>query len=176
MKFTAQQIADLVNGEIVGNADTAVSTLSKIEEGKPGSISFLSNPAYTSHLYTSNASIVIINKSFELTKEVSSTLIKVENADIAFSKLLEMYNQVKLNKTGIAPMSAIHATATIGENVYAGEFVVIGENVTIGNNVKLYPHVFIGDNAVVGDDTILFSGVKIYSCLLYTSPSPRDRG
>ena len=163
MEFTAQQIADLVGGEIVGNANASVSTLSKIEEGKPGSISFLANPTYTPHLYTSEASIVIINKSFEVTKAVNSTLIKVENADAAFAKLLEMYNQVKLNKSGISKMTSIDESSKLGENIYAGEFVVIGKNVTIGNNVKLYPHVFIGDNSVIGDDSILFSGVKVYS-------------
>ena len=163
MEFTAQQIADLVGGEIVGNANASVNALSKIEEGKPGSISFLSNPTYTPHLYTSNASIVIINKSFELTKKVNSTLIKVDNADAAFAKLLEMYNQVKLNKSGISKMTSIDESSTLGAHIYAGEFVVIGKNVKIGNNVKLYPHVFIGDNSVIGDDSILFSGVKVYS-------------
>lgn len=163
MEFTAQQIAGLLQGEIVGDGTVKISKLAKIEEGEPGSISFLANPKYTPYLYTTKASLVIINKSFELTGPVTATLIKVESAEIAFAKLLEMYNQVKLNKTGISKHAFIAETATVGDNIYAGEFAVIGEHVKIGNNVKIYPQVFIGDNAVIGDNTTLFAGVKIYS-------------
>ncbi len=163
MEFTAQQIAGLLQGEIVGDATVKISKLAKIEEGEPGSISFLANPKYSPYLYTTKASLVIINKSFELTGSVTATLIKVESAEIAFAKLLEMYNQVKLNKTGISKQAFIAETAKVGDNIYAGEFAVIGEHVKIGNNVKIYPQVFIGDNAVIGDNTTLFAGVKIYS-------------
>jgi len=163
MQFSAQQIAALLQGQIEGDANVSVNKLSKIEEGVPGSISFLSNPLYTPYLYTTNASLVIVNKDLVLTGPVSSTLIRVEAADIAFAKLLEMYNQVKLNKTGISKLSFISETATVGSNIYAGEFSFIGENVTIGNNVKIYPQVYVGDNAVIGDNTTLFAGVKIYS-------------
>ncbi len=104
MEFTAKQIAALVNGQIEGNPEERITKLSKIEEGEPGSISFLANPLYTQHIYTTKASVVIISKSFVLTAPVSTTLIKVDSAENAFSKLLEMYNQVKLNKTGISKL------------------------------------------------------------------------
>jgi UDP-3-O-[3-hydroxymyristoyl] glucosamine N-acyltransferase len=163
MEFTAKQIAELLNGQIEGNADVKISKLSKIEEGESGSISFLANPKYTQFLYTTAASLVIINKDFVLTEPVSATLIRVDSAEIAFSKLLEMYNQIKLNKTGISKQSFISDSAKVGSNVYAGEFAFIGDNAKIGNNVKIYPQVYIGDNAVIGDNTTLFAGVKIYS-------------
>lgn len=163
MEFSAKQIADLLNGQIEGNANVKITKLSKIEEGVEGSISFLANPKYTQYIYTTKASLVIVNKDLVLTAPVSATLIRVESAENAFAKLLEMYNQIKLNKSGISKMASIAASATVGKNIYAGEFVVVGENVTIGNNVKIYPQVFIGDNAVIGDNTTLFAGVKIYS-------------
>ena len=163
MQFTATQIAGLLNGQIEGNADVSVTKLSKIEEGVPGSISFLSNPLYTQYLYNTAASVVIINKDFELTAPVTSTLIRVESAANAFAQLLEMYNQVKLNKKGISKMAFIAESAKVGSDIYAGEFSFVGENASIGNNVKIYPQVYIGDNAVIGDNTTLFAGVKIYS-------------
>ena len=163
MEFTAKQIADLLNGEIEGNADVKVSTLSKIEEGTPGSISFLANPKYTPYIYDTKASLVIVNKDFVATAPVSTTLIKVESAQNAFTRLLEMYNQIKLNKTGISPQAFISENAKVGTNIYAGPFSFVGENAVIGNNVKIYPQVYIGDNVVVGDNTTLFSGVKLYS-------------
>ncbi len=163
MEFTAQQIAGLLNGQIEGDANVKITKLSKIEEGETGSISFLANPKYTHYIYSTNASLVIVNKDLELTAPVSATLIRVDSAEIAFSKLLEMYNQVKLNKSGISKHSFISETAKVGSNIYAGEFAVVGENVKIGNNVKIYPQVFIGDNSVIGDNTTLFAGVKVYS-------------
>ncbi len=163
MEFSAEQIAGLLNGKIEGNANVKVSKLSKIEEGEVGSISFLANPKYTPYIYTTKASLVIINKDFELTAPVATTLIRVDSAEIAFSKLLEMYNQIKLNKVGISKQCFISDTAKVGTDAYVGEFAVIGDNAKIGNNVKIYPQVFIGDNAVVGDNTTLFAGVKIYS-------------
>ncbi|MCW3092797.1 MAG: lpxD [Ferruginibacter sp.] len=163
MQYSATQIAGLLNGTIEGNAEVTVSKLSKIEEGVPGSISFLSNPHYTQYLYGTQASVVIINRSFVLTAPVTTTLIRVESAENAFAQLLEMYNQVKLNKKGISKLSFISESATIGNDIYAGEFSFVGENATIGNNVKIYPQVYIGDNAVIGDNTTLFAGVKIYS-------------
>lgn len=163
MLFTATQIAQLLNGEIAGDATVSVNKLSKIEEGVPGSISFLSNPLYAPYLYNTQASIVIINKTFELTAPVSATLIKVESAENAFAQLLEMYNKVKLDKKGISKMAFIADSATVGKDIYAGEFSFVGENAVIGDNVKIYPQVYIGDNAVIGDNTTLFAGVKIYS-------------
>ncbi len=163
MQFTATQIAGLLNGQIEGNANATVTKLAKIEEGVPGSISFLSNPLYTQYLYDSGASIIIINNNFVLTAPVIATLIRVESAEKSFAQLLEMYNEVKLNKKGISKMSFIAETATVGTDIYAGEFSFVGENAVIGNNVKIYPQVYIGDNAVIGDNTTLFAGVKIYS-------------
>ena len=163
MQFTATQIAGLLNGQIEGNAEVSVTKLSKIEDGVPGAIAFLSNPKYTQYLYSTEASIVIIHTNFELTSPVAATLIRVDNPDQAFAKLLEMYNEVKLNKKGISKLSFIADSATVGNDIYAGEFAFVGENAVIGNNVKIYPQVYIGDNAVIGDNTTLFAGVKIYS-------------
>ncbi|MGK0325423.1 MAG: UDP-3-O-[3-hydroxymyristoyl] glucosamine N-acyltransferase [Polaribacter sp.] len=163
MKFTAQQIADILEGEVVGNPNEEVSKLSKIEEGEKGSLTFLSNPKYNPFLYTTNASVTIVNKAFELEKEISTTLIKVENAYKSFSKLLEFYNEVKNNKTGREAPHFIADSAKIGDNEYLGAFSYIGENVSIGQNVKIYPNCYIGDNTVIGDNCVIFSGVKIYS-------------
>ncbi len=163
MKFTAKQIADVLEGIVVGNPDIEVSKLSKIEEGKKGSLTFLSNPKYTPFLYTTNASIAIVNKDFEPEKPIQTTLIKVENAYQAFSKLLAYYNQVKLHKVGIEQPSFISETATLGNDVYIGAFAYIGKNVKLGDNVKIYPNTFIGDNVNIDDNTTLFAGVKIYS-------------
>lgn len=163
MEFTAKQISELLNGKVEGNPDVKVNKLSKIEEGEEGSISFLANPLYTQYIYSTKASVVIVNKDFNPTAPIPATLIRLESAAAAFAELLEKYNQIKLNKTGIAKQSFISDTATVGTNAYIGEFAVIGENVQIGNNVKIYPQVYIGDNVVIGDNTTLFAGVKIYS-------------
>ena len=143
MQVTAQQIAGLLNGKIEGDDSVSVSKLAKIEEGEPGSISFLGNPLYTQYIYTTKASIVIVNKDFEATAPINTTLIRVESAQSAFGKLLEMYNEVKLNKVGISKLSFISESAKIGEKNYAGEFSFVGDNVKIGNNVKIYPQVYI---------------------------------
>jgi UDP-3-O-[3-hydroxymyristoyl] glucosamine N-acyltransferase len=163
MQFTAQQIAGLLNGRVEGNADAVVSKLSKIEEGSPGSVSFLANPLYTPHIYNTQASVVIVNNDFVLTAPVTATLVRVENAGNAFTQLLEMYNVVKLNKKGISKMAFIADSASLGSDIYVGEFSFVGENAVIGNNVKIYPQVYIGDNAVIGENTTIFAGVKIYS-------------
>lgn len=146
MKFTAEQIAGILEGEIVGNANAEVSRLSKIEEGTEGSLTFLSNPKYTNFIYTTKASITIVNDSFVPETPISTTLIKVADAYKAFSKLLEFYNQVKLNKNGIETPSFISESAVYGENLYLGSFSYISDNVKLGNNVKIYPGSFIGDN------------------------------
>ncbi|AVM49222.1 UDP-3-O-(3-hydroxymyristoyl)glucosamine N-acyltransferase [Capnocytophaga sp. oral taxon 878] len=163
MKFTALQIAEVLGGEVEGNPEIEVYKLSKIEEGCEGSISFLANPKYKHFIYTTDASIVIVGKDFEAETPIKATLVKVEDAYGAFSRLLEFYNNVKLNKVGIEQPSFIAATASLGQNVYVGAFAYIGENVIIGENVKIYPHVYIGDNAVIGDNVTLFAGCKVYS-------------
>lgn len=163
MKFKAQQIADILEGDLVGNPEEEVSKLSKIEEGEKGSLTFLSNPKYNAYLYTTNASVAIVNRSFVPEKEVKTTLIKVDDAYKSFSKVLEFYNEVKNNKLGREQPHYIAASSIIGENEYIGAFAYIGENVKIGDNVKIYPNAYIGDNTVIGDDTVIFAGVKIYS-------------
>ncbi|WCO03115.1 UDP-3-O-(3-hydroxymyristoyl)glucosamine N-acyltransferase [Psychroserpens ponticola] len=163
MKFTAQQIAGILEGDIEGNPDIEVSKLSKIEEGIKGSLTFLANPKYTSYIYSTKASITIVNKTFKPEHDISTTLIKVEDAYKSFSKLLEYYNQVKLNKQGIEQPSFISESATLGTDVYVGAFTYLGDNVRIGNNVKIFPNTYIGDNVTIGNDTIVFSGAKIYS-------------
>lgn len=162
MTFTAQQIASFLKGSVVGNPDIAVSNFSKIEEGKPGTITFLSNPKYTEFIYTTQASIVLVNNNFEPKGEISATLIKVEDAYKALALLLNLVEQSKVKKTGIDSLSYVSKTAKIAEDVYIGAFAYVGENVTIGKNSRIYPHVFLGDNAQVGENTILYSGVKIY--------------
>ncbi len=163
MKFTAHQIATLLNGEIVGDENAEVHTLSKIEEGKKGSLTFLSNPKYTPFIYSTDATVTIVNDDFVAEKEITTTLIKVANAYAAFSTLLEHYNLIKNNKTGIESPVSIADSATYSEDVYIGAFTSIGENVSIGNNVKIYPNCFIGDNVTIGDHTTIFAGAKIYS-------------
>ncbi|MCG9971737.1 UDP-3-O-(3-hydroxymyristoyl)glucosamine N-acyltransferase [Christiangramia crocea] len=163
MKFTAAQIAEILEGTVEGNPEVEVSELAKIEEGSEGSLTFLSNPKYTSFLYTTNASITIINNDFEIDHPVSTTLIKVKDAYKAFSTLLEYYNQIKLNKSGIEAPSFVSDTAKYGEGLYFGAFSYLGENVVIGDNVKIYPNVYIGDNVKIGNDVTIFAGVKIYS-------------
>lgn len=163
MKFTAEQIAGILEGEVVGNPSAEVYKLSKIEEGTSGSLTFLSNPKYQNFIYSTEASITIVNKSFEPEQPISTTLIKVEDAYKSFSKLLEYYNQVKLMKSGIEQPSVISENVVYGDNLYLGSFCYIGKNVIIGNNVKIYPNSFIGDNVVIGDNCVFFAGVRIYS-------------
>lgn len=169
MEFSAKQIAQIIDGIVEGDENILVSNLSKIEEGTIGTLSFLANPAYTNYIYSTNASIVIVNKSFVLENPVKSscTLIRVENAYESFAKLLELYNQINTEKEGVEQPSFVSSNAKIGENCYVGAFAYIGQNVSIGNHVKIYPHVYIGDNCKIGNNTTLFSGVKIYhDCLI----------
>lgn len=163
MKFTAAQIAEILNGTVEGDPEIAVSKLAKIEEGTKGSLTFLANPKYTHYIYSTQASITIVNNDFVSESTLKTTLIRVENAYNAFSQLLEYYNQVKMNKTGIESPVFISESAKYGENLYLGAFSYLGENVKIGNNVKIYPNVYIGDNVTIGDDTVLFTGAKLYS-------------
>ncbi len=163
MEITAAQIAEYLEGEITGDSSVIVSKLSKIEEGTPGSISFLANPKYNHYIYSTNASVVIVNKTFKPEGSIKATLIRVEDAYKTFSKLLEYANQVKLMKSGIEQPSVISEGVTYGENLYLGSFCYIGKNTKIGNNVKIYPNSFIGDNVEIGDNTILFAGARVYS-------------
>lgn len=163
MKFTASQIAGILDGELVGNPDIAVDKLAKIEEGELGSLTFLANPKYTPHIYTTKSSVTIVNKDFVAEHKLTTTLIKVEDAYESFSKLLEYYNQVKNNKIGVESPSYIAESAVYGEGCYIGVFSYIGDNVKMGNNVKVYPNAYIGDNVVIGDNVIVYAGAKINS-------------
>ncbi len=165
MKFSAKEVAALLNGEIEGNAEVFVDKLSKIEEGVLNSLSFLSNEQYTQFIYSTDASIVIVNKALKLEKPVkpTCTLIRVEDARVGFAKLLEAYNKIKNNKTGTEQPAFISKTASIGKNVYLGAFSYVGDNASIGDNVKIFPNSHIGDNVSVGDNSVVFPGVKIYS-------------
>ena len=163
MKFTAAQIAGILEGEVMGNPEAEVFKLSKIEEGTEGSLTFLANPKYINYIYSTQASVTIVNNTFEPEQEITTTLIKVEDAYQSFSKLLEYYNQVKLMKSGIEQPSVISDGVTYGSDLYLGSFCYVGKNVTIGSNVKIYPNSFIGDNVTIGDNCVFFAGVRIYS-------------
>lgn len=163
MQFNAAQIAILVNGKLEGDTSVSVSSFGKIEEAKPGQLSFLANPKYEEYLYHTKASIIIINESLELKQPVSATLVRVADAYTAFATLLAKYQELITQQlTGIQQPSYIADSATLGENNFIGAFVYIGENVRVGNNVKLFPSVVLGNNVSIGDNTILHAGVKVY--------------
>lgn len=167
MNFTAKVIAEFLNGTVVGNPETSVNEVSKIEEGRAGALSFLANPKYEKYIYDSQSSIIIVNNDFIPNKEVNATLIRVPNAYESFAALLNLYEKNKPKKEGISKHSAISESARLGKKLYVGEFTVIGENAEIGDNVLIYPQVFIGDNVRIGSNTILYPGVKIYSdCII----------
>ena len=165
MEFSAQQIATILHGEVVGNPDAIVSGLAKIEEGTTGTLSFLSNSKYEEFVYTTRATICIVNNTFQPSKPLPETLtlVKVEDAYACFAKLLDVYNQMRQKQAGIEQPSFISENTQIGEGLYLGAFAYISEGAKIGNNVKIYPNTFIGDNVVIGNDTVLHSGVKIYA-------------
>ncbi len=164
MDFKVTEIAKFLNGEIIGDENVSVSNVSKIEDGKPGTLAFLANLKYENFLYSTLASVVLVNKNFTPKQNVSATLIKVDDAYQAFASLLDLYTQAKeALKTGIEQPSYIDSTAITGKNIYVGAFAYVGKNAKIGNNSKLYPQVYIGDNVTIGDDCIIYSGVKIYS-------------
>lgn len=162
MQFSAEMIAAGLGGEIVGNKDVTVSTFAKIEEGHPGAISFLANPKYEPYLYTTDSSIVIVNRSLEPKGEVKATLIKVDDAYGCFAKLLELYAAYKPKKSGVHPTAVVAESAKVGEGCYIGAYVVVDEGAVIGEGVSLYPHVYVGDGATIGDGSTLHSGVKVY--------------
>jgi UDP-3-O-[3-hydroxymyristoyl] glucosamine N-acyltransferase len=163
MQFTAQQIADFLQGTVEGSPDVTVSAFGKIEEAKSGELSFLANPKYEEYLYTTGASVIIVNNSLALKQAVSSTLIRVQDAYLAFASLLELYQQQRLSvQTGIEQPAFIHETATIGEDVYIGAFAYIGAGAQIGHRTKIFPGAYIGQRVKIGDQSILHAGVKIY--------------
>ncbi len=180
MKFTAAQIAAILEGDVVGDPNATVSTLSKIEEGTSGSLTFLSNPKYNNYIYTTQATITIVNASFEPEGQLNTTMIKVEDAYLAFTKLLQFYDQArKGSKNGIEQPSVISDQSTYGEGFYLGSFSYIGTNVHMGANVKIYPNCYVGDNVTLGDDVTLFAGSKVYhdciigkGCVIHSNAVP----
>lgn len=163
MQFPASQIALLVNGRIEGDPSVAVTSFGKIEEAGPGQLSFLANPKYEEHLYSTGASVVIINEGFELKQPVKATLVRVPDAYSAFATLLGKYQEIAQQQlSGIQEPSYISKTATLGEAVFIGAFAYLGEQVKLGRNCKIYPHVFIGNHVTIGDNCIIHPGVKIY--------------
>ncbi|WP_044262235.1 UDP-3-O-(3-hydroxymyristoyl)glucosamine N-acyltransferase [Bacteroides timonensis] len=162
MEFSAKQIATFIQGEIVGDENATVHTFAKIEEGIPGAISFLSNPKYTSYIYETQASIVLVNKDFVPEQEIKATLIKVDNAYESLAKLLNLYEQSKPKRVGIDPLAFVAETAKIGENVYIAPFACIGEYAEVGDNTMIHPHATVGSGAKVGSDCILYANTTIY--------------
>ncbi|MFO8086746.1 MAG: UDP-3-O-(3-hydroxymyristoyl)glucosamine N-acyltransferase [Bacteroidales bacterium] len=167
MKFTANDLARLIEGRIDGNPEVVVDKVSKIEEGTPGSVSFLANPKYKPFIYASKASVIIVDDNFSPEMAVEPTLIRVKDPYVAFARLLEIYNKIKHSKTGISAKAEIAESASIGKDVYIAPFVVIGENVVIGDNSIVYSNTAIGDNVHIGNDCLIFSNVNIYSdCII----------
>lgn len=162
MKYTARQIAEALNGRVEGDQDTEISSISKIEKGKPGTLTFLANPIYTRYIYSTQASIIIVNEDFVPEKKIAGTLIRVKDAYTAFAGLLEMAQQAKGRKPGISEKASVDPDCQIGKDVYIGEFVVIGKNTVIGDHSLIYPNTVIGDNCKIGDDTCIYPGVILY--------------
>lgn len=164
MKFSAEQIAGIVNGIVDGNPSAEVSALAKIEEGIPGSLSFLANPKYEEHIYNTESSICIVNNTFKPSSKLpgSLTLIKVDDAYACFAKLLEFYDTLQKEEPRIEANSFIDETASVGDNLFLGASSYIGKNTKVGNNVSIHPNVTIGSNVEVGDGTVIYPGATIY--------------
>ena len=162
MQFTAEMIAGLLGGTIVGDKSATVDTVSSIDGGKAGSLAYLTNPKYEQYIYTTEASIVLVDSTFEPKEEVKTTLIKVENVGQCVLNLLEMYNASRPRKSGISKMASVHEGATVGENCYIGDFTVIEQGANIGKDVQIYPQCYIGDNVTISEGTKIYPGVKIY--------------
>lgn len=175
MKFSAKQIAEFIQGTIVGDENATVHTFAKIEEGIPGAISFLSNPKYTSYIYDTQSSIVLVNRDFEPEREIKATLIKVDNAYESLAKLMTLYEQSHPKRTGIDPLAYVAPTAKIGENVYLAPFACVGDHAEVGDNTELHPHATVGRNAKVGKNCILYTNSNVYhdcivgdNCILHS--------
>ncbi|GAB6982127.1 UDP-3-O-(3-hydroxymyristoyl)glucosamine N-acyltransferase [Prevotella dentasini] len=162
MEFTAKQIAQFIQGRVEGNEDATISTFAKIEEGKPGAISFLANPKYTHYLYETQCSVVLVDEDIQIDRPVGATLIRVKNARDCVAKLLQLYEGMKPKKQGIDPLAFISPKAKIGENVYIGAFAYIGDNVELGDGCQVYPHATIMDGTQIGKNCIIYPNVSIY--------------
>ncbi|MBP5171299.1 MAG: UDP-3-O-(3-hydroxymyristoyl)glucosamine N-acyltransferase [Bacteroidales bacterium] len=162
MEFTAAQIASFLSGTVEGNPEAKVSTFTKIEEGKPGGLSFLSNPKYTHYIYDTEASIVLVNKDFVAEKPVTATLIRVDNAYASLSQLLMLVEQYKPRREGIDKDAFIADSAKIGEKTYVGHYTVVEDNAQVGDACQIYPQVYIGERVRIGRNCLIYPGVKIY--------------
>ncbi len=162
MEFTAKQIAEFLDGTVDGNDNATVNTFAKIEEGVPGALSFLSNVKYTHYLYSTQSSVVLVNKDFQPEQPVSATLIRVDNAYESLAKLMSLYASMKPGRSGISSLASVSDKAKIGKNVYIGPFSVVEDGAVIGDNTQIYPHVTIGEGATVGADCIIYPHVTIY--------------
>lgn len=162
MEFTAEMIAGFLGGEIEGDKGAKVSTVSSIEEGREGALSYLINPKYEPFIYDSQASIILVDKTFVASRAVSATLIRVENAGECILKLLQMYSAARPKKSGVSKMAAISQAAEVAEECYVGEFSVIEGGAKVGTGCQIYPQCYIGDGVTIGENTILYAGVKIY--------------
>jgi len=162
LTFSAQEIAELLSGTVDGDSTIKVKSVAKIQEAKPGDLSFLANPKYTHFIYETKASIVLVNNDFEPTKPITSTLIRVKDSYASFATLLKHYNKARLDVAGISKNASIADSAKIGKNVFIGEFTVVGENVIVEDNTKIFHNVTIHDDCSIGKDSIIYSGVTIY--------------
>jgi UDP-3-O-[3-hydroxymyristoyl] glucosamine N-acyltransferase len=163
MEFKAKDIAMILNGTVEGDGEITIHNISKIDQGVPGTLTFLSNPAYTKFIYSTLASVVIVSRDFKAEEGLSCTLIRVDDPYSSLAELLKMYQQFKPAKTGIEQPSFVSSSAKLGEDIYIGAFSYVADGAIIGNNVSIYPQVFIGENVVVGDNTTIYAGVKIYA-------------
>ncbi|HZF65665.1 MAG TPA: LpxD N-terminal domain-containing protein, partial [Chitinophagaceae bacterium] len=163
MQFTAAQISFIINGKVEGNADAVVTSFGKIEEAKQNQLTFFANPKYEDYLYSTRASVLILNENYELKQPIAPTLIRVADAYTAFAQLLSKYQEMAMQQLkGIQQPSYIPSSVEIGKDVFIGAFSYFGDNVKIGNNTKIYPNTFIGDNVQIGDNCVIHPGVKIY--------------
>ena len=158
MEFSAQQIASVLGGTVEGDPEVKVNNFSKIEEGKPGTLTFLANPKYEHFIYQTEASIVLVNNDFTPAEPVKATLVKVANAYASLAILLNMAEQANVKKAGIDATAFIAGSATVGEGCYVGNFAYIGEDVKIGKNSRIYPHAYIGDHVTIGDNCVIGAG------------------
>lgn len=161
MEFTAKQIAQFIQGKVEGNENATVNTFAKIEEGKEGAISFLSNPKYTHYIYTTESSVVLVNEDLQLEHPVKATLIRVKNAYESVAQLLQLYESMKPKKTGVDPLAFVSPSAKIGKDCYVAPFAYIGDNVVLGDNCRIYPHVVIYHDCKIGNRVTIHAGSVI---------------
>ncbi len=162
MEFTAQQIADMLGGVVVGDPNMTVNDVSKIEDGRPHTLTFFANAKYEHYVYSTEASVIIVNSDFTPAQEVKATMIKVANAYESLAKLLALYQQMQPQKVGIEQPSYISDSATVGKDIYVGAFAYIGDKAKIGDGAKIYPQAYVGDGVTIGAGTVIYAGAKIY--------------